>query len=147
MVVGVHMDVEQVGGRALGEPREDVTTSAFAEIGDTFQHGPIVDQMEPTGAVIAPTKKFTGQVPHRRRQWQNGAVLGILESPADWAIILIVVVVLFGGSQLPKLARNIGQAQKEFKKGLTEGMKDGKSESSGKADTSEASKESPKSDG
>jgi sec-independent protein translocase protein TatA len=30
---------------------------------------------------------------------------------------------LFGGSQLPKLAKNIGKAQKEFKDGLSEGQK------------------------
>lgn len=35
-------------------------------------------------------------------------------------IILLVVLVLFGGSQLPKLARNLGQAQKEFKNGIDE---------------------------
>ena len=34
----------------------------------------------------------------------------------DWLIVLIVVVVLFGGSQLPKLARNAGEAMKEFRK-------------------------------
>ena len=46
-------------------------------------------------------------------------------------IILVVVLVLFGGSQLPKLAKNLGKAQKEFKDGLAEGMQDGdKSESS-----------------
>jgi sec-independent protein translocase protein TatA len=39
-------------------------------------------------------------------------------------IILVVVLVLFGGSQIPKLARNLGQAQKEFKKGLDEAQKD-----------------------
>src|SRR4051812_15863001 len=39
-------------------------------------------------------------------------------------IILVVVLVLFGGSQLPKLAKNLGQAQKEFKKGIDEGHKD-----------------------
>ena len=33
-------------------------------------------------------------------------------------IILLVVILLFGGSQLPKLARSLGQAQKEFKKGI-----------------------------
>lgn len=38
-------------------------------------------------------------------------------------IILVVVLVLFGGSQLPKLARGLGQAQNEFKKGM-EGDKD-----------------------
>ncbi len=36
-------------------------------------------------------------------------------------IVLLVVVVLFGGSQLPKLARGLGSAQREFKKGLDEG--------------------------
>ena len=36
-------------------------------------------------------------------------------------IILIVVLVLFGGAKLPKLARSLGQAQKEFKEGVAEG--------------------------
>jgi sec-independent protein translocase protein TatA len=35
-------------------------------------------------------------------------------------IILVVVLVLFGGSQLPKLAKNLGTAQKEFKEGVGE---------------------------
>ena len=39
-------------------------------------------------------------------------------------IVLLVVVVLFGGSKIPKLARSLGQAQKEFKTGLDEGAKD-----------------------
>ena len=39
-------------------------------------------------------------------------------------IVLIVVLVIFGGSQLPKLARGLGQAQREFKKGLDEGTSD-----------------------
>jgi sec-independent protein translocase protein TatA len=42
----------------------------------------------------------------------------------EWLIIAIVALVIFGGSQLPKLARNIGQAQKEFKKGMAEGQSD-----------------------
>ncbi len=37
---------------------------------------------------------------------------------SELLIILIVVLVLFGGSQLPKLARNLGRAQKEFKTGI-----------------------------
>ena len=39
----------------------------------------------------------------------------------DMLIVLLVVLVLFGGSQLPKLARGLGSAQREFKKGLEEG--------------------------
>ena len=38
-------------------------------------------------------------------------------------IVLVVILVLFGGAQLPKLAKNLGKAQKEFKEGLAEGMK------------------------
>lgn len=40
---------------------------------------------------------------------------------ADWIIVAVIVLVLFGGTQIPKLARSLGQAQKEFKQGLSEG--------------------------
>jgi len=54
--------------------------------------------------------------------------------PEIW-IIVALAVVLFGGSRLPKIARNLGRAQGELKKGLAEGNaesnKDGKSEGSG----------------
>jgi sec-independent protein translocase protein TatA len=40
----------------------------------------------------------------------------------DGVIVLIVVIaVLFGSSQIPKLARSLGSAQSEFKKGIDEG--------------------------
>ena len=43
----------------------------------------------------------------------------------DGIIILVVVVlVLFGSTQIPKLARSLGSAQKEFKKGIEEGSSD-----------------------
>ena len=38
-------------------------------------------------------------------------------------IILVIVLLVFGGSQLPKLAKNLGKAQKEFKEGLADGQK------------------------
>lgn len=37
-------------------------------------------------------------------------------------IVLVIVLVVFGGAKLPKLARSLGEAQKEFKKGSDEGM-------------------------
>ena len=40
-------------------------------------------------------------------------------------IVLVIVLVLFGGSQIPKLARNLGRAQKEFKDGMDDGAKAG----------------------
>lgn len=43
----------------------------------------------------------------------------------DGIIVLVVVVlVLFGSTQIPKLARSLGSAQKEFKKGLDDGASD-----------------------
>jgi sec-independent protein translocase protein TatA len=43
----------------------------------------------------------------------------------EWLIVAVVVLVLFGGSQLPKLARSLGEAQKEFKKGIEPEGKNG----------------------
>jgi len=40
-------------------------------------------------------------------------------------IVCVVVVLLFGGTKLPKLARGLGSASYEFKKGLEEGDRDG----------------------
>ena len=50
-------------------------------------------------------------------------MLAFLEGP-ELIIVLVIVLLVFGGSQLPKLARSLGQAQKEFKSGLAEGGKD-----------------------
>ncbi len=36
-------------------------------------------------------------------------------------VLIVVALVLFGSTQIPKLARSLGSAQKEFKKGLEEG--------------------------
>lgn len=41
----------------------------------------------------------------------------------EMIIVLVLVLVLFGGSQLPKLARNLGKAQKEFKDGMADATK------------------------
>ncbi len=45
--------------------------------------------------------------------------------PTELIIILVIVLLLFGGSKLPKLARSLGQAQKEFKKGIDDGTEEG----------------------
>jgi sec-independent protein translocase protein TatA len=43
----------------------------------------------------------------------------------DGVIVLVVVVaVLFGGSQIPKLARSLGSARREFHQGLADGAAD-----------------------
>jgi sec-independent protein translocase protein TatA len=43
--------------------------------------------------------------------------------PTELIIILVIVLVLFGSTRLPKLARSMGQASKEFKKGVNEADK------------------------
>lgn len=47
-------------------------------------------------------------------------VLGFIEGP-ELIVLLIVILVLFGGAKLPQLARSLGSAQREFKKGLADG--------------------------
>ena len=42
-------------------------------------------------------------------------------SSNELLIVLLVALVLFGGSQLPKLARNLGRAQRELQKVIAEG--------------------------
>ncbi len=49
----------------------------------------------------------------------------ILGADGIIVIICVVVVLLFGGAKLPKLARGLGSASHEFKKGLEEGDKNG----------------------
>ena len=44
-----------------------------------------------------------------------------LPGGGELIIILAVLLLLFGASRLPKLARSMGQAGKEFKQGLKEG--------------------------
>jgi sec-independent protein translocase protein TatA len=48
--------------------------------------------------------------------------------PPEMILIIIVLLVLFGGSQLPKLAKNLGKAQQEFKSGLADGQKEAEKE-------------------
>jgi len=38
--------------------------------------------------------------------------------PTELIIILVIVLLLFGSTRLPKLARSLGEASKEFKKGV-----------------------------
>lgn len=53
------------------------------------------------------------------------------------AIVAGVIVLLFGASALPKFAKSIGQAKKEFEKGVKEGSSDEPESKDGK-DSKEA---------
>ena len=47
-----------------------------------------------------------------------------MPGPWELAIIVIVIVALFGAKKIPELARSIGKAKGEFQKGLKEGAQD-----------------------
>ena len=52
----------------------------------------------------------------------RGCTVGRMNIGAPELIIaLVVILLLFGSTKLPKLARSLGSAQKEFKQGLKEG--------------------------
>ncbi len=57
--------------------------------------------------------------------------------PQELLIILVIVLILFGGSKLPDLARNLGRAQKEFRDGMDDG-KGGSSKSDNAAPVEDA---------
>ena len=52
---------------------------------------------------------------------------------SELIIILVVLLVLFGGAKLPQLARSLGQAQRELKEGMKEGSEDSDSSEDTKA--------------
>ena len=47
----------------------------------------------------------------------------------EWIIVLVVaaILLLFGGTKLPQLARALGQSKKAFKEGIDEGESDSRS--------------------
>ena len=53
----------------------------------------------------------------------NSVLLGFV-GPWQIAIILLVVVLLFGGRKIPELMKGIGQGMKEFKKATKEDKKE-----------------------
>jgi sec-independent protein translocase protein TatA len=56
----------------------------------------------------------------------GGVVDPVLGEIVGWEFLLVLAVaaLLFGSSRIPKLARSMGQASKEFRKGLEEGAGD-----------------------
>ncbi|NLH97926.1 MAG: twin-arginine translocase TatA/TatE family subunit [Chthonomonadales bacterium] len=47
-------------------------------------------------------------------------LLAMFESPQQWLIVLVIVLLLFGGNRIPELMKGLGSGMREFKKGLNE---------------------------
>ena len=58
----------------------------------------------------------------------------VLGMPGGWELIaiLLVVILLFGGSKLPQLAKSLGQSKRAFKEGLDEAEKEAQKEATEK---------------
>jgi sec-independent protein translocase protein TatA len=42
-----------------------------------------------------------------------------MEFPIHWLIVLVVVLILFGGRKIPELMRGLGEGVRGFKEGMT----------------------------
>jgi TatA/E family protein of Tat protein translocase len=51
-------------------------------------------------------------------------ILLMFESPWQWMVILAIILLLFGSSRLPQLAKSLAQSKKAFKEGLEEAERD-----------------------
>jgi sec-independent protein translocase protein TatA len=45
-------------------------------------------------------------------------LLGMLSSPADLALLLLLALLLFGAKRLPEIARSLGTGMREFKNSI-----------------------------
>jgi sec-independent protein translocase protein TatA len=50
--------------------------------------------------------------------------MGSIGAP-ELLIVLLIVLLLFGGAKLPKLAKSLGEAQREFRKGQDDAVQNG----------------------
>jgi len=51
-------------------------------------------------------------------------ILFIFDSPVQIAVVVGIVVLLFGAGRLPQLAKSLGQSRKAFKEGMREAEMD-----------------------
>ena len=48
-------------------------------------------------------------------------IAGFIPAGSEWILIVLVVLLLFGGSKLPQLARALGQSKRAFREGIDDG--------------------------
>jgi TatA/E family protein of Tat protein translocase len=47
-------------------------------------------------------------------------MLAIFDSPESWLYVLAIAAVIFGSRKIPEIARSLGQARNEFRKGMSQ---------------------------
>ena len=56
----------------------------------------------------------------------NLFLLGFMPSGSEWIIILLVILLLFGGKKIPELMRGLGKGVKSFKESKRRNRRTGK---------------------
>jgi sec-independent protein translocase protein TatA len=46
--------------------------------------------------------------------------LAFWNNPTTWVLVLVVVLLLFGGQKIPEMMKGLGSGMREFKKGMSE---------------------------
>jgi sec-independent protein translocase protein TatA len=65
-------------------------------------------------------------------------MLADIFGPDILTLAIVLVVLLFGGAAIPKLARNLGSAKNQFEKGMADGKAEGASSNGTSAATGTA---------
>jgi sec-independent protein translocase protein TatA len=69
---------------------------------------------------------------------KENLMLADIFGPDLLIVAIILVVLLFGGAAIPKLARNLGSAKNQFEKGLEEGKAESAAQTNGTAAAADA---------
>ncbi|NPA35239.1 MAG: twin-arginine translocase TatA/TatE family subunit [Chlorobi bacterium] len=56
----------------------------------------------------------------------------LMPSGYEWILVILAIVLLFGGRKIPELMRGLGQGMREFKKAKEEGLEDKTAEKNNK---------------
>jgi sec-independent protein translocase protein TatA len=102
VVIRIRVDVEQAGASGAPEIGQDVQPAPFTDVDHAFEHAALGLRRCPETGAEAVLLMFM--------------LLANIFGPDVIIVVVIAVVLLFGAGQLPKLARSVGEASKEFKK-------------------------------
>ncbi|MCX6358406.1 MAG: twin-arginine translocase TatA/TatE family subunit [Armatimonadetes bacterium] len=61
--------------------------------------------------------------------------LAMLESPMQMMVVLVIVLLLFGGSKIPEMMKGLGSGMREFKKSMNEEPESNKNTDEKKSDS------------